>query len=141
MPLVLREAQEADIPRCLDIMYNAFSKDPWDRIMFPQIPPPSARGNSTRRWRHEILEDPCVTFLKVIDTDISDEIISFGKWHVYTKERPESEWKRITLGDWDEGTNVEAANAFFGGMRLKRQKLMKGDPHCCKQKRPHLSRI
>ena len=132
MPLVVQKAQEADIPRCLDIMYAAFSNDPWDRIMYPQTPPPNARGNSTRRWRYEILEDPHITVLKVVDTDEKDEIIAFGRWHVYRNERPESEWKNMAPRDWDEGTNVEAANAFYSAIRQTRKKFMKGDPHCCK---------
>lgn len=128
----MQEALEADIPRMLDIMYAAFHDDPWDRIMFPQVPPPESRTASTKRWRHEISGDPHVTVLKVVDTDKGNEIIAFARWHIYRDKRPESEWKSVAPRDWDEGTNVEAANAFFGAIREKRQKVMKGDPHCCR---------
>lgn len=131
MVLIVEEAQEADIQRLLDIMYAAFSKDPWDRIMYPQIPAPDARGASIARWRDEILIDSTMRFMKVVDTDIG-EIVALARWNVYKVERPESEWKSTKPRDWDEGTNVEAANEFYNAMCEKRQNVMDGKPHCRK---------
>ena len=130
MPLTIEKAQEADIPRLLDIMYTAFHDDPWNRIMFLHTPPPEKRGVSTARWRNEISVDPQISFIKAVDTDIN-EIVAFARWHVYRTERPESEWKGTEPRSWDEGTNVEAANEFFNKVHEKREKVMSGNPHCC----------
>ncbi|KAL6721892.1 hypothetical protein ACLMJK_000997 [Lecanora helva] len=131
MPLVLEQAEERDIPRLLDIMYAAFHDDAWNRIMFPTIPPSNGRTASINRYRHEISNNPNVSIVKVVDTDQDGEIIAFARWNIYRTERPESEWKDATSRDWDEGTNVDAANEFFNGIREKRQNLMAGKPHFC----------
>ena len=130
MVLIVEKAQEADIQRLLDIMYAAF-RDPWDCIMFPEIPVPEARGASVERWRNEISKDPTIRFLKAVDTDVG-QIIALARWNVYEVERPESAWKTTGARDWDTGTNVEAANEFFNSVVEKRQKTMGGKPHCCK---------
>ena len=132
MPLVVEKAQEEDIPQLLDIFYAAFHDDPWDLIMFPQVPPPEARTAATNRWRKEISTHPHITFLKVVDTDDDGEIIAFARWHVYRAERSKRDWQDMTRRDWDEGTNVDAANEFLDAVRRKRQKVMRGQPHCCK---------
>ena len=131
MPLVVEKAEERDIPRLLDILYAAFHDDPWDRIMFPQIPPPEARMPTTKRLQHDISVDPTAFFLKVIDTERNNEIIAFARWNIYRNERPESEWKVAPPREWDEGTNVDAANEFINAIRQKRQKIMAGKPHLC----------
>ena len=133
MVLIVEKAQEVDIKRLLDIMYAAFSKDPWDRIMYPQIPGPEARGASIERWRDEISINPNMRFIKAVDTDVG-EIIAFARWNVYEVERPESEWKNIRVRGWDTGTNIEAANEFYNAIREKRQAIMGGKPHCCRFK-------
>ena len=136
MPLITDKAQEADIPKLLDIMYTAFADDPWDRIMFPQIPPPDRRGLTIARWRDEVSVDPHTAFMKVVDTDLN-ESIAFARWHIYRTERPESEWKGAEARGWDEGTNVEAANEFYYKIHEKREKVMGGKPHCCKGQQKH----
>ena len=131
MVLIVERAQETDIQRLLDIMYAAFSKDPWDRIMYPHIPAPEARGASIERWRDEISIDPTMHFMKVVDTDIG-EIIALARWNVYEVERPESEWKSTKPRNWDIGANVEAANEFYNAVCESRQSVMGGKPHCRK---------
>ena len=131
MVLVIEKAREADIQRLLDIMYVAFSKDPWNRIMFPVIPGPEARGASIERWRDEILMNPTIRFMKAVDTDLN-EIIAFARWNVYQVERSESDWKITEPRNWDIGTNVEAANEFYNAVCGKRQSFMGGKPHCRK---------
>ena len=137
MPLVVEKTEEQDIPRLLDILYAAFHDDPWDQIMFPRVPPPEARMASTKRWQHEISVDPHTSVIKVVDTDQNDEIIAFARWHIYRTERPESEWKDARPREWDEGTNIDAANAFLHAVRQKRQKIMAGKPHFCTSASTH----
>lgn len=130
MVIIVQKAQEADIQRLLDIMYAAFSEDPWDRIMYPHIPGPEARGASIERWREEISNNPTMRFMKAVDTDLN-EIIAFARWSIYEVERPESEWKVTKPRGWDIGTNVEAANEFYNAICETRQNYMGGKPHCC----------
>lgn len=131
MVLLVEKAQEADIQRLLDIMYAAFSKDPWNRLMYPKIPGTEARGASIERWRDEISNHPTMRFIKAVDTDVG-EIIAFARWNIYEMERPESEWKHTEARKWDLGTNVDAANEFYNAICVERQKVMGGKPHCCK---------
>lgn len=138
MPLVMEKAQEGDIPRLLDIFYAAFHDDPWDNIMFPQVPPPEGRTASTQRWRYEMCVNPDIYFMKVVDSDKDNEILSFARWIIYRTERPENEWMDMTPRDWDEGTNVDAANEFSTAVHAMRQKVMEGRPHCCKRERTPL---
>lgn len=130
MVLIIAKAQEGDIQRLLDIMYAAFSQDPWNRIMYPVIPGAEARGASIERWRDEISSNPSTRFMKAVDTD-NGEIIAFARWNVYEVERPESEWNNTKPRDWDIGTNVDAANEFYYAVCEKRQFFMGGRPHCC----------
>ena len=131
MVIIVQKAKEADIQRLLDIMYAAFSTNPWNRIMYPEIPGPEARGASFERWRDEILTNPTIRFMKAVDTELQ-EIIAFARWNIHEVERPESEWKSIKPRNWDNGTNVEAANEFYNAVCGARQKFMGGKPHCCK---------
>ncbi len=130
MPLVLDKAVETDIDRMVEVMYAALSEDPWDRIMIPKTPGPKQRTNSVERWTKEMLTNTSSLIMKVVDTDL-DEIIAFARWDMYKSERPESEWKKQETREWDEGTNVKAANAFMFGIIEKRQRVMGGKAHCC----------
>lgn len=63
-------------------------------------------------------------------------------WHsqggIYRAERPENERMDVTPREWDEGTNVDAANEFHNAVRAKRRKFMQGQAHCCKNRAPRL---
>ena len=131
MSIIVEEAQEADIQRMMDIMYAGFSNDPWNRIMYPETPPPESRGPSVERWRHDMSSNPTVRFMKAVDTDTSTTI-AFARWSIYEVERPGSEWKTIKPRHWDIGTNVEAANEFYNAVCEARHASMGGTPHCCK---------
>ena len=134
MPLILEKAVEADIERMIEVMYRAMSEDPWDRIMFPTTPEPNNRTNSITRWKNEMHTNPTQWLMKVVDTDLN-EIIAFARWNIFRQERPESEWKKQEKRQWDEGTNVEAANAFMYAIIEKRQRVMGGKAHCRKENR------
>ena len=134
MPLVLEKAVEADIERMIEIMYRALSEDPWDRIMIPTTPEPNDRANSIAHWTKDMHTNHTQSLMKIIDTDVN-EIIAFARWNMYLHERPESEWKKEGKREWDKGTNVEAANAFLHAVIEKRQRVMGGKAHCCKENR------
>ena len=101
---MVEKAKEVDIQRLLDIMYAAFSTDSWNRIMYPEIPAPEARGASIERWRDEISTISAIRFMKAVDTEMH-EIIAFARWNILdrgreTRERME---KYLTekLGYWN----------------------------------------
>ena len=69
--------------------------------------------------------------MKAVDID-TDETVAFARWNIYEVERPESEWELIQPGNWDVGTNVEAANDFYNVCSEAKQKLTNGTSHCYK---------
>ena len=131
MVIIVQKAQEVDIQRLLDSMYAAFSGDSWNRIMYPELPGPEARGAYIQRWREEISTNPTMRFMKAVDTNL-DEIIASARWDIHVVERPESEWKITKPRNWDMGTNLEAVNEFYNAVCESRQIIMGGKPHCCK---------
>lgn len=132
MTLIIRKAAAADVDRLTECMYAAFLEDPWGRIMFPKQPHPSADTPTKRRYRRQIESDPEISIVKVVDTDI-DEMVGFARWEIYIKERPESEWKTDLTAkrEWDEGTNVEAAEALVAEVSRVEERVVAGSAHCC----------
>ena len=131
MPLVLEKAGEADIDRMIEVMYAAMSQDSWYRIVFPTTPQPSERTPSVQRWKKDMHTNPAAMYMKVTDSDRGGEIVSFAKWLVYERERPESEWKKEEKREWDAGAYAEAGDAFLSAVYEKRQRIMGGKAHCC----------
>ncbi|MCJ1230413.1 hypothetical protein MMC12_007087 [Toensbergia leucococca] len=130
MPLILRQPTETDLERMLTVQIIAFSRDPWNNIMFPGGLTLDARSKALEHGRQE-MKDPTIAFMTVIDTDINEEIVAIAKWHTYKTERPENEWRTHKKKEWGKGVNVEAANEFFGTFHQKRSRVMKGNPHYC----------
>ena len=128
MPLLLQPAVEADIPKLPEIQFAAFGEDSFMAIMFPPIPSAESRLKAIERTFDD-LKDPYITLIKVIDTDLDNEIIGFGRWHIYRHERPESEWNTEQKRQWGAGINVEAADTFFTAVQKKRKRIMAGKPH------------
>ena len=130
MPLVVRKLELDDVERLTDIQYAAFAGDPWGRIMFPTIPPMSARGPTIRRYRNLLENDPSVELMKVVDTDTGD-IVSFARWEMYYHERPESEYKTEAKEkrEWDEGTNTEATDTLIARVSEFDERILGGKPH------------
>ena len=132
MPFVVQKATTEDVDRLTEVIYAAFSKDPWGRIMFPTRPPLDAETPTKKRYRKQIQSDPHVTIMKVVDTE-NGEMAGFARWEMYFEERPESEWKTDVnkTRDWDEGTNAEAANTLIAAVVRVEEKVLAGRPHCC----------
>lgn len=133
MPFQVRKLELSDVERLTDIQYAAFAGDPWGQIMFPKIPPMSARGPTIRRYRNLIENDLTVELMKVVDTD-TGEMVSFARWEMYYHERPESEYRAEAQPkrEWDEGTNTEATDALIAAVQVADEKLIGGRPHCRK---------
>ncbi|MCJ1293671.1 hypothetical protein MMC34_005226 [Xylographa carneopallida] len=135
MPLLLQPVVEADMERAVDIQARAFSTEPWDQVMFPNGMSAAGKAIMVERARKDF-HNPNVVFMKVVDTDRKDEMISFSRWYIYKQERPNSEWNQLReKKDWGPDANNEALNEFMAAMDDKRKKLMAGEPHCYHQRR------
>lgn len=130
MPLHLRVGVNADLERIMDIQFEAFGPDPWNQTLFPNGISPDSRARLTEYAKKDMDENPHVTFMTVVDTELDNQIIAFGKWYIYKQERPESEWNKSDSRVWGEDTNREAIHAFFTPLGEKRRKYMAGKPHC-----------
>ena len=120
--------------RAVDIQARAFSTEPWDQVMFPNGMSAAGKAIMVERARKDF-HNPNVVFMKVVDTDRKDEMISFSRWYIYKQERPNSEWNQLReKKDWGPDANNEALNEFMAAMDDKRKKLMAGEPHCCEHK-------
>lgn len=141
MVLRVAPATEADAQRSAAIESVAYGPNPLGAALFPPPPPPStstpvtqdADGLSPRaKQLIGLLHDDPVScrWVKVVDTEIADPaeaMISFSCWYFYEKESPVQGPQ--TFG---AGTNPEACEAFFGGMRMRRNERIGGRPFACK---------
>ena len=130
MPLILQKAVESDIDRITDIQFAAFAADPLNQVLFGYPIPPDVIVKSTE-WTRKDMKNPTITYMKAVDTERNNEIVGFAKWYIYKEERSESELNKKEDRDWGEGTNMELANKFFGGMQEGRRRNMGGKAHCC----------
>ncbi|MCJ1401662.1 hypothetical protein MMC11_004879 [Xylographa trunciseda] len=130
MPLVLQPVVETDMERLMEIQNRAFSTDPWNQVMFPNGVTAASKITMVEMVRKDF-HDPHTVFVKVVDTDRENEIVSFARWYIYKQERPESEWnKPAEWRDWGPDTNNKALNDFIGALAEARRKHMAGKPHC-----------
>ncbi|MCJ1393140.1 hypothetical protein MMC18_006012 [Xylographa bjoerkii] len=130
MSLILQPIVEADMERVIEIQDRAFSTTLWDQVMFPNGISAASNVLMVERARKDF-HDPNVVYMKVVDTDRDNEIVSFARWHIYKQARPESEWsKPREMRDWGPDANNQALNDFMGAIDEKRRELMAGEPHC-----------
>ena len=132
MPLELQKAVDADMPRIADIYLNATAR-PWLETLAPNGISPASRNIMIENNRKDLCNSHCA-FMKVVDTDLGNEVIAFAKWFIYRKERPKSEWDRTDSREWGPDWNLEALQEFFGQLGAKKRKHVAGMPHCCKQR-------
>ena len=130
MPLELQKAVDADMPRIVDIYFEATARS-WQETMAPNGVSTVSRDIMIDNNRKN-LRDPCCAFMKVVDTDLDNEVIAFGKWFIYRNERPKSEWDREDSREWGPDWNREVLREFFGELGAKKRKHIAGRPHCCK---------
>ena len=130
MPLTLQRAVESDIDRIVDIQFTAFAANPMNQVLFGDPVPPDVIVKS-KEWTREDMRNPAITYMNAVDTERNNEIVGFAKWYIYRDERSESELNKKEDREWGEGTNLELANKFFGGMQESRKRNMGGKAHCC----------
>jgi len=130
MPLVLEPVVETDMERLMEIQTLSFRNDLWSQVMFPNDMSAASKATMVERARKEF-HNPNTAFVKIVDTDRDNEIVSFARWNIYKQERPESEWKKPReKADYGPDANNEALNDFMNILAEKRRELMAGMPHC-----------
>ena len=97
MPLELRPiTSPEDFPALADLLFNSFLRIPLSAACYPKGPTPALIAPGETSARNLFDNDPSVRFLKVVDTDLADEIIAIAEWHIF--ETPETEAKRFDIG-------------------------------------------
>ncbi|KAK5996605.1 hypothetical protein PT974_01942 [Cladobotryum mycophilum] len=126
MVLQVAPAGEADAPRAITIENLAYGPSPNSRVLFPGPFPEgdTFRLNALVEGRRK---DPACQWMKVVDTELAsgggDGTIAFTQFFV---------WERESINhprEWGPGTNVEACEALFGGMKAKWWERFQGRPH------------
>ncbi|PGH17835.1 hypothetical protein AJ80_04658 [Polytolypa hystricis UAMH7299] len=130
MALEVAIAHESDLLELMESQFTAFDNDLYHELLYPGGNNPEARAVAARRTLGEQEHDPSLIFLKCIDT-ATGKIIGFAKWHIYDKERPESEWaQRHEVDWWEEGRKEKTlAKMFLDSMSDVRERLWQGRPH------------
>ena len=124
MPLVLQPALEADAARLAEIEREAFASNDLSPILFPGPFPPDAGEKRAQQLITQLREDPTTRWMKAIDTE-TNELVGFAKWNII--EKPLEPRGGLQFGP---GSNIEACEEFFGGIRKKRSELMGGNAYC-----------
>ena len=68
--------------------------------------------------------------MKVVETD-TNAVAAFARWEMNYHVKSEAEWDSKATREWDEGTNVAAADALIAAVVEKDREYMGGKPHCC----------
>ena len=137
MVLKVVEADAKDARRAVEIENLAYGAIPNNigPVLFPGPFPPDrpSRADILTKLRSE---DKGTRWAKVVDTELEangeDGMVAFTEWHFWTEPREQ------TTGVLVEGSNKEACNLMFGGMRDHRQKRFEGKPFACTSKLPYV---
>lgn len=129
MPLLLTHALESDMDHLMEVQFAAMAQEPYHHVLFPGPNTTMARARAGSRTLDDWRNDPSEQVLKVVETE-SGKIVSFGKWNVYTRERPKSEWDQHMEIDWTEDpVLVEGAETYLREIHGMRHKYATGQPH------------
>lgn len=128
MPFEVSEATEADIPRIMEIQFNAWEDAPIHHAVYGDNTAETRAATGERAlkaWR----ENPHEVLVKATNTE-TGEIVAFGRYRIYKTERPESEWKKRITIDWCEGRRKELVENYFGVFSDWRDRTFGGKPYC-----------
>lgn len=132
MTLKVVPATAEDAVRAVAIENLAYGPNPNSSALFPGPFPSGGDESRVKMLIHQLQEDPGCRWAKVIDTDLEaqgqDGMVAFSKWYIWGKPRD----TLPPTPEWGPGTNPEACELFFGGMRREWLERMSGKPHVCK---------
>ncbi|KID93157.1 Acyl-CoA N-acyltransferase [Metarhizium guizhouense ARSEF 977] len=129
MPLKVVAASAEDAARAVAIENLAYGPNPYSAALFPGPFPPGGDDSRVKMLIHQLEEDPACRWVKVVDTELEaeghDGMIAFSKWYIWETPRDTLPPTR----QWGPGTNPEACELFFGGMRREWIQRMASKPH------------
>ncbi|KAK2594702.1 hypothetical protein QQS21_007612 [Conoideocrella luteorostrata] len=129
MPLKVTPATAGDARRAVAIEMVAYGPNPSSAALFPGPTPPEGDESRVQMLIQQLGEDPACRWAKVVDTDLEaegqDGMIAFSMWYMWEKPRETLPPTR----PWGPGTNPEACELFFGGMRREWIQRMARKPH------------
>lgn len=129
MPLEVRPATLADAVKAVIIEGRAYGPNTSSIALFPG---PFPDGNLARveDLQAEREQSAACRWMKVVDTDLEakgeDGMVAFSLWYVWEGE------SHLSPRKWGAGSNPEACEQFFGGMKRVWQERFQGRPHVCK---------
>lgn len=127
MRLEIQPLQADDIPKCVQIYFDAF-QNPHSLACWPRVP-------GIRKFWQDMLQeemgDPNARFLKVMvvsdDDGSGEELVAFAKW-VAPKPGVEVD---TSLPRWPEETDAELCDRTFGDWARRHGELMGTRGHWC----------
>lgn len=138
MPIQLLPMEESDIDAHIDIMWAAFGPDLLS-IFYPGGDTPTARAHmkadNLSAMRKPSSATDSYLFIKAVDTDRNNEIVSTAKWQTHATPRTEAELDaEAAQGAGRENlfcaeANADAMKAFFTELAVKRRERFGGEPY------------
>ena len=133
MPLTLTQAAREDIPRLVQILFQAFANDPLLMACYPATP-----ANHTW-WVQTILtqmQHPSTFIMKITD-DETGETVSFAKWLLHQESGDgENASGAVQPTNPSPDMNVPACQRLAEAQYKMRSSLLSARSHICKTLAP-----
>ena len=136
MPLELRLiTSPSDLPIAANVIFTSFLQIPLNKASYPHGATPALIASRSSDFLALFNNDPSLRLLKVIDTELNDEIIAVAEWHIY--ETPEAESQRFDIGrgekKWENTPDMrgDLFTSFWNRLVEARQR-MRGKAHVSK---------
>lgn len=133
MSLIVAPATHADMERFAAIENAAIKRDAVNNTLFPGLSEEEEedipRAETLLQF---MLSDPSCRAIKVIDESRQaigkEPIIAFSFWYFCDEERP----IELPADIWASGTNKDACELYFGGLKRLWRDALNGRRHACK---------
>lgn len=131
MTLKVVAATAEDATRAVQLESLAYGPSDHSKALFPGPFPEAGDDTRISTLVHQLQEDSACRWAKVVDTELEDKgengMIAFSMWYMWEKPRETLPPTR----PWGPGSNPEACELFFGGMRREWEDKMSKKPHVC----------
>jgi hypothetical protein len=130
MGIVLREVSDDELARACAIEGAAYADNPLGAILNPGPFPPDSGKQRVPHLIETRKKDATVRYMQAYDEE-TGQMVAFAKWSIYDTLEAAAIAKRPTR-TYGPGMNKEACEAFFGELSRRKERLMGGKPHLCK---------
>jgi hypothetical protein len=133
MVLELHPCTEADLPEFVRIQIAAFNYGGGMTQFMVEFPPSEAYINkSIDKHIKSMREEKDVAYLKVIDTELDNQMIAGAKWRINQKERTEEEIQSMLPVPSADEADKQAVTDFMWYLNRVRREFMGTKPFYCK---------